>query len=100
MTWPTEYLISNGWRPSPTTHVEEGAWEHPWFSRVPRAWCASQGVYGDGEIRIRQSAALYLQLVVDRGDEDCLIERVSRFSAAVSATALAAAKYISRSDVR
>jgi hypothetical protein len=90
MTWPTEYLISHGWVPSPTTWTEEGAWEHFQLSGVPRVYGRSQGTYSDHEVRLPTQSALAIQLVIDSVVEEDLIERMSVLSVMVEASRRAA----------
>lgn len=88
------YLIGNGWRPSPTTFAAEGAWELPHL-KVPHDWSIMQEVYEPGSCRIPSTAALFIQLVVERATDDHVIEKASF----VAHAALEAARFMSRSGL-
>lgn len=77
MTWPTEYLIEHGWKPSPTTWSAEGGWEHFQLSGVPRVYGQSQGTYSDCAMRLTTSHALSVQLAIDSILEEDLRSRLS-----------------------
>lgn len=78
----TQYLLGNGWRPSPTVRAE-AAFEHVEHSRVPFAFTKLEHVYVQGLARVPKSAALWIQLReerrrFDRGAAVQLAEHLSR----------------------
>ena len=82
----SEYLIGNGWLPSPTIR-DESAWEHPDLGKVPTAFTAGIGLYGYGEARMPETAALFVQLVHERQGKDSLLRDFWRISSVVENTA-------------
>jgi hypothetical protein len=65
----SDYLIANGWRPSPTIRAE-GAWEHEVLSRVPTSFARAAGVYADGLVRFGELCAISVQVVHEQQRND------------------------------
>lgn len=61
----TQYLLGNGWRPSPTIRAE-AAFEHVEHSRVPFEFTKREHVYVQGLARVPKAAALWIQLREER----------------------------------
>jgi hypothetical protein len=67
----SEYLLANGWLPSPSSHASgEGAWEHPMLSRIPEAWGLNQQVYDPNLARWGKATAMAIQVVEERRWQD------------------------------
>lgn len=65
----SRFLIGRGWLPAPNTSYDEGAWQHPRLSIVPRELTRDAGTYGDGEARFCTTAACAVQCVHDGHQE-------------------------------
>lgn len=70
----TSYLLANGWKPSPTTWVREGAFEHPKRARVPRAY-ANGETYDEHAIRLPKEMAVIVQAVHEQAVMDDFANR-------------------------